>query len=257
MINRAERLVAEVAYEQSTTLLVSAESNQRVAAKALSTLLGTDTLCINPTTPLSMPVEIPSREALMAALHTTPTINSLKYGEDIATLLVNAERSCYLPTVALLGHQQLWSSGLDKNIFPRTFVSVGLSWTLFDGLSREGAVARSKSALRTAQTTHKKSLHELQTAIDKYYATLTTAMAAYHAEQTTLALAEELLRTQRKAFAEGMATSSDVVDAAQRLSEVKLSHLATLYTINTSLATLLMLSGRSDSLTTYFTPCQL
>lgn len=254
MITQAERLVAEVAYKQSSTLLHAAERDQRVTCKALATLLGVDSLAISPTTPLAIPPTIPSREYFTELLSTSPTMRALRSGEEITALTLSAERSRYLPTIALVGHQQLWSSGLDKNIFPRTIVGVGLSWTLFDGLSREGAIARSQSALRTAQTSREKSLRELQTAIDKYYAILTNALSEYRAQQTTLALAQELHRVQLRAFAEGMATSSDVVDAAQRLSEVRLSHLALLYTVDTSLATLLMLVGKADSLTTYFTP---
>ncbi len=254
MINRTERLVAEVACKQSNTLLASAESEQKVATKALATLLVADSLTIIPTTPLSVPQTIPTKEEFMTLVSTAPTMNILRSGEKIASLTLRAERSRYLPTISLLGHQNLWSSGLDKNIFPRTIVGVGLSWTLFDGLSREGAIARSKSSLRTAQTSQQKTLQELYTSIDKCYAVLTTSLDEYKAQQTTLALAEELHRTQVRAFAEGMATSSDVVDATLRLSEVQLAQLETLYTIDTTLATLLMLVGRADSLTTYFTP---
>ena len=254
MINRAERLVAEVACKQSSTLLASAENEQRVAAKSLATLLVADSLTIIPTTPLSVPHTIPSKEEFMALVSTAPSMNIVKSGEEIASLNLRAERSRYMPTVSFIGHQKLWSSGFNKNIFPRTIVGVGLSWTLFDGFSREGAIARSKSSLRTAQTSHQKTLQDLYTSIDKCYAMLTTSLNEYQAQQITLALAEELHRTQVRAFAEGMATSSDVIDATQRLSEVQLAQLETLYTIDTSLATLLMLVGRADSLTTYFTP---
>lgn len=253
MINRAERLVAEVACKQSITLLASAESEQQAAAEALATLLAEDSLTIVPTTSLAVPHTIPAKEEFIAQIMTTPTMNMLKSGEEIASLTLRSERSRYQPTISLIGHQQLWSSGLDKNIFPRTMVGIGLSWTLFDGLAREGAVARSKSSLRAAQTTYRKTFRDLHASIDKCYGVLTTSLNEYQARQTTLALAEELHRTQLRAFAEGMATSADVVDATLRLSEVQLAQLATLYAIDTSLATLLMLVGRADCLTTYFT----
>lgn len=256
MINRAERLIAEVAYDQSATLLTAAESNQHVAEEMLSSLLVVDSLTIIPTTPLSTPHTIPSKEELMELIPATPAINALRSGRDIASLTLNAERSRYLPSVALIGHQQLWSSGLDKNIFPRTIIGIGLEWTLFDGLAREGAIARSKSALRSAETRLQKGGMELHTAIEKYYSLLTTSLNEYRSQQTTLSLAEELLRAQQHAFAEGMATSSDVVEATQRLAEVRLAQLITLYTIDTSLATLLMLVGNADELTTFFTPTQ-
>lgn len=252
MINRAERLIAEVAYDQNAALLASAEGNQQSAERLLASLLDIDSLTITPITPLRIPHTIPSKDRLIALIATTPTINSLQHGAQIASLTLNAERSRYLPTISLIGHQQLWSSGLDKNIFPRTIVGVGLEWTLFDGLSREGAIARSKSALRSAQTTLQKADNDLHTAVERYYAILTTSLEEYQAQQTTLALAEELHRAQLRAFAEGMATSLDVVDATQRLCEVRLAQLATLYTIDTSLATLLMLVGKADELTTFF-----
>ena len=247
MINRAERLIAEVAYDQSTALLASAEGKERVAEKLLSSLLAADSLAIVPTTPLSTPHTIPSWEELISLIPTTPTISALKRGSEIASLALNAERSRYLPTISLICHQQLWSWGLDKNIFPRTIVGVGLEWTLFDGLARESAIARSKSTLQKTNT-------DLHTAVARYYAMLTTSLEEYRAQQTTLVLAEELLRAQQRAFAEGMATSSEVVDATQRLAEVRLAQLATLYAIDTSLATLLMLVGKADELTTFFTP---
>ncbi|MBR5131723.1 MAG: TolC family protein [Alistipes sp.] len=254
MINRAERLIAEVAYDQSAALLASAEGKERVAEKLLSSLLAADSLAIVPTTPLSTPRTIPSWEELISLIPTTPTISALKRGSEIASLALNAERSRYLPTISLICHQQLWSWGLDKNIFPRTIVGVGLEWTLFDGLARESAIARSKSTLRSAQTTLQKTNTDLHTAVARYYAMLTTSLEEYRAQQTTLVLAEELVRAQQRAFAEGMATSSEVVDATQRLAEVRLAQLATLYAIDTSLATLLMLVGKADELTTFFTP---
>lgn len=252
MINRAERLIAEVAYDQSATLLASAEGTEQVAERALASLLVVDSLSITPTTPLSLPSVVPSKEELMELIPTTPTINALRSGRDIATQALKVEQSRYLPTIALIGHQQLWSSGLDKNIFPHTIIGIGAEWTLFDGLSREGAMTRSKSALRSAKTTLQKTNSELHTLINKYYSVLTTSLNEYRAQQTTLALAEELHRAQLRAFAEGMATSSDVVDATQQLAEARLAQLATLYTIDSSLATLLMLVGKADSLTTHF-----
>lgn len=256
MINRAERLVAEVAYDECAVLLASAESEQQVATTMLATLLATDSLAIIPTTPLCLPHSVPTKEELMSLAEASPTMNALRRGEEIASLTLRAERSSYVPSIALIAHQQLWSSGLDKNIFPRTILGIGLEWKLFDGLAREGAIARSASSVRTAESLYQKSSMELRSAIDRCYAMLSSALNEYHAQQTTLRLAEELHRVRLRAFSEGMATSSEVVDAHQRLCEVKLAQLATLYAIDTSLVTLLMLVGKADTITTYFTPHQ-
>lgn len=251
MINRAERLAAEVAYKQSVTLFTSAEGDVGVAQKALATLLGTDSLIIHPTTPLSLPASLPIRDELVAELDTSPAISALRNVGGINQQRLSMERSRYLPSVALFGHQQLWSTGLDKNLFPRTVVGVGLSWTLFDGLAREGAITQAKSTLRNVQLTQDKTLLELQTAVDKHFNILSTLLREHSAQQTTIALAEELVRMRQRAFAEGMATSSEVVDAVQMLAEANLAILATLYNINISLSALLMVAGKASCITDY------
>lgn len=252
MIPHAERVAAEVAHRQSGVLLASVQGDMEVARCALATLLAIDSLTIIPTTPLCLPSIIPTKEELVGQLEGSPTLSSLRGATRIASLKLQAERSRYLPSIALIGHQQLWSSGLDKNLFPRTFVGVGLSWTLFDGLAREGAIASSKSAMRSSQLAQEKTQSELRTAIEKYYSIMTTSLGEYKAQRATVELAEELLRMRHKAFVEGMATSAEVIDASHTLSEAKLATLASLYSINTSLATLLMLTGRIDRFFDFF-----
>ena len=46
---------------------------------------------------------------------------------------------------------------------------------------------------------------------------------------TTIELSEELVRMRKKAFAEGMATSTEVVDAETLLSKTKVARLAAYY----------------------------
>lgn len=251
MINRAERLVAEVAYKQSATLLTTAQNDLLFAQRALSVLIGGEGEQFIPTTPLSAPATIPSKEELIAAIDSTPTLSALRSQAQIAACALNAEWSRYLPSVALIGHQQLWSKGLNKNLFPRTIVGVGLSWTLFDGLSREGAISRSKASLHTAEIAIDKTRTDLQTAIERYHDIATSSLVELEAQEATISLAEEMVRVRQKAFAEGIATSAEVVDATQLLSEARVARLATLYTSCTSLSTLLMLAGRADEITQF------
>ena len=66
-----------------------------------------------------------------------------------------------------------------------------------------------------------------------------------------VALAEELLRMRRMAFAEGMATSTEVIDAENALSEVSLARLAAYYGYDVALANLLALCGMTDEFDDY------
>lgn len=251
MIVPAERLTAEVAVEQSKALLVTARSNALVTHNALLTLLNTNIPNISIATPLFMPATLPTKEALYALIGCSPTLRALHQQTAIATHSLTIEKGRYLPSVAMLAHQQLWSVGLDKNLFPRTAVGVGLSWTLFDGLAREGAVARSRAQVATAEITEQKVADDMRLAIDKFYSALIDSRAEYDAGCTTERLAEELVRSRRKAFGEGMATSSEVVDAEVLLHSTRVAKMVALYEIDIALCSLLSIIGATNNYLDY------
>lgn len=62
---------------------------------------------------------------------------------------------------------------------------------------------------------------DLQVGVDKFYSQMQNAMDNVKALNTTLEMSNELVRIREKSFKEGMATSSDVVDAEVVLSKVK------------------------------------
>lgn len=255
MIVTAERLVAEVNCEQANIELAAAESDVIVARRALVALLGENAPSVpRTTTPLSPLVSLPSLGYLLDCIVTTTTISQLDVGREIAHNNLTIERSRYLPEIALLGHYRLWSKGLDGEIFPRGFVGVGVSWSLFDGLAREGAIAGWKNRINTIETTRTKAATDLAVAIEKYYHTTESALLEVTGTEKSIALAEELLRIKRLSFAEGVATSSEVVDAALLLSEARISRQVAIFTANSSLATLLWLAGMSHSTADYLSP---
>ena len=251
MITPSESLVARVAVEQATTALRQAQSDRNIALRILCTAMGEELAELCPTTPLFMPDSLPSEEFFVAALEDNSTLRSLDIQRSIATNQLKIEQGSYLPQVALIASQRLWDEGLNDQLFPRTFVGVGVSWTLFDGLGREKRVARSRATLRTTNATRTEVESQLSIAIERLYQNIQTAISEFAALTTTEQLAEDLVRTRRKAFAEGVATSTEVVDAEVVLSEARLGKAATLYAIDTSLATLLMLCGQDDEYTNY------
>lgn len=251
MIVPAERLTAEVAVEQSKALLTAAHSKVLVAHNLLLTLLNTNFPNASITTPLFMPTILPTKEAFYALMEQSPTLEAFRQQTAIATHTLTIEKGRYLPSIALLGHQQLWSAGLDKNLFPRTVVGVGLSWTLFEGLSRKGAVARSQAQIATAEITEQKVTDDMRLSIDRLHTAMMDGVAEYEAGLSTERLAEELVRSRHKAFAEGMATSSEVVDAEVLLHSTRVAKMMALYEIDVALCSLLMIVGKTDNYLDY------
>mgnify|MGYP001251147279 CR=1 FL=1 len=60
-------------------------------------------------------------------------------------------------------------------------------------------------------------------------------------------MSEELVRMRKKAFTEGMATSTEVIDAETMLSKVKVARLAAYYEYDVALMNLLALCGTRNN----------
>lgn len=149
----------------------------------------------------------------------------------------------YLPTVALFGKQTLYAHGLPSNLLPRTVVGVGFAWNLFDGLGRERKVAQTKLSRQALAWEREDAEAHLEVAVGELYATLQQAMAEIGVLDGTIALGEELLRMRRAAFAEGMATSAELVDAENALATSRVAWLTARYACDVALANLLAVCG--------------
>ncbi len=251
MIKRSERLVAEVNAAEARNLWKQSSNDLGVAREALQNLLRADSVTFNPTSELFVLDLLPPRESFHAAAEDNPAIKKLSLQNDIAESELRIKNGAYLPSVALFGSQALYTRGLNRNLVPRTLVGVGLSWTLFDGLAREKSIRSSalvKEQLNDAKT---KIAEDIRTAADKLYAELQNSLGSVESLKTALSLSRELVRARRKAFGEGMATSTEVVDAEVLLSEAKLGILAACYRFDTSLMGLLTLCSEAESFIDY------
>ena len=64
-------------------------------------------------------------------------------------------------------------------------------------------------------------------------------------------LSEELVRIRKKSFTEGMATSTEVIDAETMLASVKVARLAAYYEYDVALMNLLSLCGTPEQFANY------
>lgn len=91
-------------------------------------------------------------------------VNQLKLQDDIADNQLRIGRAGYVPTIALMGKQTLYSNGIQKNLIPRTFVGVGFTWNLFDGLDREQKIRQAKITKQTVGITRDKAIDDISVA---------------------------------------------------------------------------------------------
>ena len=209
MINRAERLVAQVSMEEAKRELESARKDLEVASQALKSLINIgEEQVIRTTTSLFINESIPSANYFKEMIpFNNYLVNQLKLQENIAGDQLKIDR--------------------EKRIRQARLTSQSLA------IGKEKAVT------------------DLQVGVDKFYSQMQNAMDNVKALNTTLEMSNELVRIREKSFKEGMATSSDVVDAEVVLSKVKTAFLLAYYQYDVALANLLSICGIPEAFHQY------
>ena len=247
LIDKAARLACQVAKEEAAREWHHAKSVEQVRQMALKELMGIspDSAAIVPTSPLYVSEQLPSEYLFMESmLSDNYTLATLSLEEQMAGDKLRIDLGTYLPSIALFGKQTLYAHGLPSNLMPRTVVGVGFAWNLFDGLDRERRVAQTKLTQQTLAWEREEAEAELKVAVAELYATLQRTVEDLRVLDSTIALHEEMLRMQRTAFAEGMATSTELIDAENALATSRLARLTAQYAYNMTLANLQAMCGR-------------
>lgn len=245
MIDKAGRLFAQVNMDEAQRALEASQKEVTVVQSALRALLNLEDTCsIELTSALFINSSLPAKEEFLQAMQTENyLITQLQLQSDIARQQLRIDQSRYLPDIALFGKQTLYAHGIQSNLVPRTMIGVGFTWNLFDGLAREKRIRQSKLAQQTLALGQAKAKDDLSVDVDKLYTQLQKAQDNVRALNTTIELSEELVRIRKKSFAEGMATSTEVVDAETMLANVRVARLAAYYEYDVALMNLLALCG--------------
>ena len=254
MIDKAGRLFAQVNMDEAKRALEAARKEETVVQSALKVLLNkkdTDANII-PTSPLFMNDSLPPKMLFDLSVNSgNYTLNQLQLQQHIAKQEVRIAQSGYLPKIALFGKQTLYSHGIQSNLLPRTMIGIGFTWNLFNGLDREKKVRQSKLTEQTLALGQMKARDDLAVGVDKLYTQLEKAQDNVKALNATIALSEELVRIRKKSFTEGMATSTEVIDAETMLASVRVARLAAYYEYDVALINLLSLCGTPEQFANY------
>lgn len=253
MINKAERLFVQVNMDEAQRELNEARKELEVAQNALRVLIQIEeTTCIRPISALFINDSLPSVFYFKTLIcQNNYLVDQLESQHQIAENELKIGRSEYAPNIALFGKQTLYSHGIQKNLVPRSMVGVGFTWNLFDGLAREKKIRQAQITKQTVELSRKKAVDDIEVGVDKFYTQLQNARGSVSALNTTIELSQELVRMRKKAFAEGMATSTEVVDAEVMLSKVQIASLLAFYQYDVALIHLLSVCGIPEEFQQY------
>ncbi|MDD6210154.1 MAG: TolC family protein [Bacteroidales bacterium] len=248
MINKAERLFAQVSKDDALREYNGSLKDVTVTEEALKSTLAIDSmLSLNPTSPLFAKKELPTSSYFKELAQSNSYIlKQIDTKKKMAEQSLKIERTGYIPEIAFLARQNIYSYNVPSNLIPRSTLGVGFKWTLFDGLNRERKIREAKITTKTVDTAKEKIETDIQVGVDKYYTQMQKALEEMNALESSLELTKELLRIREDAFKEGMATSTEVVDAQLMLSKVKVGYLQAFYQYDVALIQLLTLCGTPE-----------
>jgi outer membrane protein TolC len=250
-IARTDELRAEVARAEADRELKKASRDVQLASIALRSTLGNE-IDAQPTTPLALVTGLEPRASFTAAAGSgNATIGKLAALREQAHQGVRAARGELLPSVSVFGTSEVFDRGLNSTTDPKWVIGVGARWEVFDGFARLNRLRSARHLEDAVGFEHDRARDEIGTLVQQRYDEYESALEQYQSLETTIALAQESLRSEQKAYEAAVGTSLDVVDAELALSRAQVDRLNALYELDVALARLLEASGQSSRFPEY------
>lgn len=250
-IARTDELRAQVAQSEADRDYKKALRDVELAAAALRATLGTDD-SITPSSPMPDAASLQALEQYVSAADThNPDLARLSALEDQSRQGIAAARADYFPAVKLFGQKELFQGHLNSTTDPKWIVGVEFKWQLFDGFGREHRLRAAQLVEQGLALRRDGARRDIRTLVQSRADDYASAAEQFTSLQSSLDLAGESLRSEQRAFTEGVGTSLAVVDAELSLSRIQVSRLNAQYDMIVALARLLEASGQSDRILEY------
>ncbi len=254
MIAEVEMLQAQAAFADAERELLSSKKDLELAQTALAGILGVDECTRELNTKMFLSDKLKKLDYYQeeAKLHY-PDLEKLYLSEELSIQNIKAKRSSYMPTIALLGQKHLYTDNFPLSKQFDWFVGVGIKFSIFDGLKRHNEIREAKALNKSLQYLKKQATSDIQVLVRKNYQEILKQKELAASLDKDLKFADELFRARTKAFKQGLATSTNVIDAALYRSAIKLKKLKALYEFDMYLASILEICGQSAEFDNYIT----
>ncbi len=251
-IAHVERLQADASLDKAIVERKKAQKNLDIAQSALSEILGQEST-VEPDDSLFVNSSLPPMNAFVEqTLNTYPGLDMLDAKEKQASSLINAENGKYYPEVYLYGDYNLYEEdSLMGQMTPDWLVGIGVSVPLLENTGRSDQVKAAHSAVSQVRYLKAQARQDLQVLVKKTYLEAEQALEEVTGLNSNLELAKENLRLRQKAFAQGLSTSVDVVDAELYLASIQTQQYAASFNYLISLNKLLALTSEMDTFDIY------
>lgn len=244
IIAKVELLHAQVSKNEAERELKKARHDIEIIRAGLDASLSYDTaVTVQPVSHLFINNQLPDVSFWTEnAVSNNPQLKQIEGKKELTTIKKKADQGNYYPSVAMMGTYNI----VDKNYspyLPDWLVGVGVKWTVFDGLDRKHKINADEALISQVDYAGQKAHTDLKAYIIKLTQELETQKEQKTELDNTLELANEYTLSTEKAFSEGLANSTAVVEAHSKVAQVKALRLKTLYEYDVTLAKLFQTAG--------------
>ena len=252
IIAKVELLHAQVSRNEAERELKQAERNILIIRSGLEATLALDSsVTIMPASLLFINKELPDVSYWITQANSeNPKLRQIEGKSELIDIKNKVDKGNYLPSVAMIGTYNI----ADKNLspyMPDWLMGVGMKWTVFNGLGRNNEVKAGETMRSQVDFATQKAHADLRAYLTKIYEELQMQMEQKTELETTLELAEEYATSTEKAFNEGFANSTAVVEAITKVAQVKAMRLKVMYDYDVKLAQLLQTAGVPEQYTNF------
>jgi len=234
MASKMDLLRSEVRLTNMQPELIAAKNNLRISELNLKTVLGMD---------LSQPVEIEGalsyepwepdlEESIATALARRPEMKQFDFQRKMAGEALKLSRSGYLPSLAVSGSYSFWSDKLNfqEDTWSSFYaVNLVLNIPIFNGFKESAQIAQSKAMIREIELNQNALQDAVELEVRQAVLRLREAKETLLSQEKNTEQARESLRISQLNFAEGMATTLDVISAEAAYSQAQVNYSQALY----------------------------
>ncbi|WP_240180822.1 TolC family protein [Myroides odoratimimus] len=255
MIAAVEKMSADVAVSEANRQLDGALKDAKLARLALANTLEVDEVTATLDSDFFLIPQLENVDFFQgAAVENYPELQKLVLQKELADQGVKVKQSANYPTVfgfgqTILAHNNPILIG-EKDSKPWV-VGIGVSYTLFEGFKNKNEIKAAKATRESVELFETKAKSDVKMLVAKLYQDIQKQEDQIKNLNVQEKLAEEYLRVRTKAFSEGFATSTEVVDAEMNLSGVRLMKLQANYNYAIGVASLFEVAGLSHDFLQY------
>jgi len=228
---RSDSLRSTVEYGNARIALLQAQANLATAQANLGRQIGVDAP-VRAVPDTALPTVPDTADLRRAAIEGAPAVEQAEAQASAARAQVWSARSQYWPSLVVSYSNNRQGVGSPSfplfSSYPETFSwRFGLSWTLFNGFTREAnqvsaSVNRDIAEARAADTRR-----QVNALLTQQLATLATAVEQINIARDNLAAATEDLRVQNERYRVGAATILDLLTSQAALTQAEVNVIQT------------------------------